>query len=195
MDSYEAVRCPNHPDANLVEDYHAGDMVCPDCGTVVGDRVVDVGSEWRTFNNEKSTKDNSRVGAAENPLLGGGDLSTGVGHLPHGGDQGLVHIIQHRTASGTSDRSLVHGLKEISQMADRINLPRKIVDRANVLFKQVDSEKHLKGRSNDAIASACLYIACRQEQVPRTFKGETCLLCMCNTVVQYCSHMHKYVAS
>ena len=29
------------------------------------DRVIDVGSEWRTFNNEKSTKDNSRVGAAE----------------------------------------------------------------------------------------------------------------------------------
>ena len=28
----------------------------------------------------------------------------------------------------------------------------------------------LRGRSNDAIASACLYIACRQEGVPRTFK-------------------------
>ena len=30
------------------------------------------------------------------------------------------------------------------------------------------SEK--KGRSNEAIAAACLYIACRQEGVPRTFK-------------------------
>ena len=28
----------------------------------------------------------------------------------------------------------------------------------------------LKGRANEAIASACLYIACRQEGVPRTFK-------------------------
>lgn len=28
----------------------------------------------------------------------------------------------------------------------------------------------ISGRSNDAIASACLYIACRQEGVPRTFK-------------------------
>lgn len=32
--------------------------------------------------------------------------------------------------------------------------------------------KALKGRSNDAIASACMYIACRQEGVPRTFKGQ-----------------------
>ena len=28
-------------------------------------RVVDVGSEWRTFSNEKSTSDPSRVGAAQ----------------------------------------------------------------------------------------------------------------------------------
>ena len=32
--------CPEHPEANLVEDYHAGDMVCPECGLVVGDRSV-----------------------------------------------------------------------------------------------------------------------------------------------------------
>ena len=44
-------------------------------------------------------------------------------------------------------------------------------DRANMLFKQVHDQKSLKGRSNDAISSACLYIACRQEGVPRTFKG------------------------
>ncbi|POS81611.1 hypothetical protein EPUL_005579, partial [Erysiphe pulchra] len=61
-------------------------------------------------------------------------------------------------------------MKEINAMADRINLPRTIVDRANNLFKQVHDGRNLKGRSNDAIASACLYIACRQEGVPRTFK-------------------------
>ena len=31
--------------------------------------------------------------------------------------------------------------------------------------------KSLKGRSNDAVCSACMYIACRQEGVPRTLKG------------------------
>jgi transcription initiation factor TFIIIB Brf1 subunit/transcription initiation factor TFIIB len=38
-----AVRCPYHPDANLAEDYRAGDMICTECGLVVGDRVIDVG--------------------------------------------------------------------------------------------------------------------------------------------------------
>ena len=44
-------------------------------------------------------------------------------------------------------------------------------DRAKELFKQVHEEKSLKGRAKDAIASACLYIACRQDGVPRSFKG------------------------
>lgn len=70
----------------------------------------------------------------------------------------------------SSDRALIAAFKEISTMADRINLPKTIVDRANNLFKQVHDGKNLKGRSNDAKASSCLYIACRQEGVPRTFK-------------------------
>lgn len=70
----------------------------------------------------------------------------------------------------SSDRALINAFREINAMADRINLPKTIVDRANTLFKQVHDGKNLKGRANDAIASACLYIACRQEGVPRTFK-------------------------
>lgn len=36
-----------------------------DAKLYVNGRLIDVGSEWRTFSNEKDSKDNSRVGAAE----------------------------------------------------------------------------------------------------------------------------------
>lgn len=78
-DMSNKVCCYAHPDAPLIEDYRAGDMICSECGLVVGDRVIDVGSEWRTFSNEKSGVDPSRVGGPENPLLSGGDLSTMIG--------------------------------------------------------------------------------------------------------------------
>ena len=72
----------------------------------------------------------------------------------------------------SSDRTLNKAFITISNMCDRINLPKTIIDRANNLFKMVSDGKNLnlKGRANDAIAAACLYIACRQEGVPRTFK-------------------------
>lgn len=75
----------------------------------------------------------------------------------------------HRHVS-SSDRALINAFRSISNMCDRINLPKTITDRANTLFKMVHDGRNLKGRANEAIASACLYIACRQEGVPRTFK-------------------------
>ena len=32
------VECPHHPEAPLIEDHSAGDMICQECGLVVGDR-------------------------------------------------------------------------------------------------------------------------------------------------------------
>ncbi|KAL7286103.1 hypothetical protein TKK_0019617 [Trichogramma kaykai] len=166
------IMCYQHPDAPLIEDYRAGDQICSTCGLVVGDRVIDVGSEWRTFSNEKNGLDPSRVGGPENPLLNGADLSTMIG--PGTGaasfDAFGVAKYQNRRTINSGDRALLLAVREINAMADRINLPKTIIDRANNLFKQINDSKMLKGRSNDAIASACLYIACRQEGVPRTFK-------------------------
>lgn len=133
------VCCYAHPESPLIEDYRAGDMICSECGLVVGDRVIDVGSEWRTFSNEKSGVDPSRVGGPENPLLSGGDLSTIIG--PGTGSASFDAFgapkYQNRRTMSSSDRSLISAFKEISSMADRINLPKTIVDRANNLFKQV----------------------------------------------------------
>lgn len=39
LDALPKVTCPNHPDAILVEDYRAGDMICPECGLVVGKQL------------------------------------------------------------------------------------------------------------------------------------------------------------
>ncbi|XP_014668288.1 PREDICTED: transcription initiation factor IIB-like [Priapulus caudatus] len=114
-----------------------------------------------------------KFGCFQNPLLSGSDLSTVIGR-PTGSsgfdDSGQPRYQTNRRTMNSSDRALLTAFREISNMADRINLPRTIVDRSNTLFKQVHDGKTLKGRSNDAIASACLYIACRQEGVPRTFK-------------------------
>ena len=36
--SSQQIRCSHHPEAPLIEDYRAGDMICSECGLVVGDR-------------------------------------------------------------------------------------------------------------------------------------------------------------
>jgi len=179
MGTKSMVVCKYHPDAALIEDYRAGDQICSACGLVVGDRSIDVGSEWRTFSSESGGEDKSRVGATENALLGS-DLSTMIGPAPTGRGPGgsysnmssdaAIYTNRSRPQTSNSDRALMDAFRTMSNMADRINLPRTITDRANALFKVVYEGRNLKGRSNSAIAAACLYIACRQDGVPRTFK-------------------------
>jgi transcription initiation factor TFIIB len=148
-------------------------MICPECGLVVGDRVIDVGSEWRTFSNDSGSTDRSRVGGTEDPLMGGNELTTFIDskQVVYGiGNKETQNFTKWQKSGNSGDRGLVSAFAEIGVMANRIHLPKSIVDRSKELFKQVHEEKTLKGRANDAIASACLYIACRQDGVPRSFK-------------------------
>ncbi|VDD87296.1 unnamed protein product [Enterobius vermicularis] len=165
-----SVACQFHPHAHLVEDHRAGDLICPECGTVVGDRLVDVGTEWRSFSNESSGTDPSRVGAPENPLLGGSDLSTSIA-VGFGGsesDQSLANA--QRKNMNNTDRQMTQAISVIREMSSRIHLAKSIEDNAAKIFKDVLDSKALKGKNNEAQAAACLYIACRKEGVPRTFK-------------------------
>lgn len=166
------LQCPNHPNTHLVEDHRAGDIVCPECGLVVGDRLVDVGTEWRSFSNERSGNDPSRVGAPENPLLGSSDLSTtiAVGFGASEGDQSLAN--SQRKNMNNSDRQMSQAMGVIREMCERIHLTRTIQEQAAKTFKDVLDSKALRGRNNEAQAAACLYIACRKDGVPRTFKGK-----------------------
>lgn len=155
-----SISCRYHPDAILIESHHAGDMVCSECGLVVGDRVVDVGSEWRTFSD--SNNDPSRVGAAENPFLEN-DLSTRIG-----ASTGVEY--HNRNSMSSTNRTLINAIREISEIADRANLPKTIVDEASGLFRRVHEQRRLRNRPRVSVVSACIYLACRMQTAARSFK-------------------------
>ena len=70
----------------------------------------------------------------------------------------------------SSKRSLVSGFKEIAEMGEKLNSTRPVVEAAQLIFKQIQTKHALRGRSNESIAAACLYLSYRQNGVPRTFK-------------------------
>lgn len=173
LDNKVRIPCPDckTADANYVEDFSSGDLICQDCGLVVGDRIIDTRSEWRSFTNDEGGDDPSRVGGPSNPLLDSDQLDTIVSKKD--GGTGLARDLsrlQNRGSVKQSDRILINAFRVIGTMCDRIGLPKVICDRAKQLFKKVEDEKIMKGRANDGIIASCIYIACRQERVPRTFK-------------------------
>jgi transcription initiation factor TFIIB len=167
----------NDPQPPIVEDFAAGDLICGNCGLVLGDRIIDTRSEWRTFSNDEGGDDPSRVGAAADPLLGGNQLDTVISRRDGGsGSARDLSKIQAKSVSLTKgDRNVLKAFKEISSMCDHIGLPKIIADISKQIYKRVEDEKLVRGKSNEVVMAACIFIACRQENVPRTFK-EICAL-------------------
>eukprot|EP00271_Cylindrocystis_brebissonii_P008225 TRINITY_DN22249_c0_g1_i1.p1 TRINITY_DN22249_c0_g1~~TRINITY_DN22249_c0_g1_i1.p1 ORF type:complete len:309 (+),score=57.05 TRINITY_DN22249_c0_g1_i1:101-1027(+) len=166
MDKQMCPECQRYTE--LVNDHAAGDLVCKECGLVIEGHSIDETSEWRTFSNESANDDPVRVGGPINPLLSDGGLSTVIARS--NGQEMPGNIRGWASRGANPDRSLINAFKTMGSMADRAGLVSTIRDQANEIYKKVEDAKSIRGRSQDAILAACLYIACRKENKPRTFK-------------------------
>jgi len=170
--------CPEcrDPHPNIVEEFGSGDLVCGNCGLVLGDRIVDTRSEWRTFANDEGD-DPSRVGAASDPLLEGMEQLNTVISFRDGGS-GLAAELSRAASRGQRSRAeqnLLSAFRDISTWCDQFSLPKTIADIAKQLYKRTDEERLLRGKAHGAVTAACIFIACRQAHVPRTFR-EICAM-------------------
>lgn len=161
---------------NITEEFASGDLVCADCGLVLGDRIVDTRSEWRTFANEDGD-DPSRVGSVANPILDGitEQLESRVAARDGGTGTSRELLKTISRAAAPRDRSLLDAFDSIQNKCDSIHLPRTVCDTAKQAYRRVEQEKLLRGRHPDAIIAAAIYVACRVNRVPRTFP-EVCAL-------------------
>lgn len=157
---------------DLIERFSEGDIVCGSCGLVLSDRVVDTRSEWRTFSNDDQNGDDpSRVGDAGNPLLDSEDLSTMISYVPENTRVGReLNRAQAKSLVDKKDNALSAVYAKISQMCDGYQLPKIVQDAAKEVYKIVYDEKRLRGKSQELIMAAAIFMGCRKAKVARLFK-------------------------
>ncbi len=130
----------------------------------------------KTFANDEGD-DPSRVGAATDPLMEGMEqLDTIIGFKDRG--TGIARELQRaamRSKNSRSERNLLSVFRDISSWCDQFSLPKTISDIAKQLYKRANEEKLLRGKPLNAVIATCIFIACRQANVPRTFR-EICSL-------------------
>ncbi len=94
------------------------------------------------------------------------------------GGSGIARELQRaaaRSVNTRSERNLMTAYRQISSWCDQFSLPKTISDIAKQLYRRSDEEKLLRGKTQESVIAACIFIACRQAHVPRTFK-EICSL-------------------
>ncbi|KAI3387763.1 hypothetical protein SNEBB_002210 [Seison nebaliae] len=168
----EEIRCKDHPDSQLVEDHRAGDLICRDCGLVVGDRVVDVGSEWRTFSNDKESKDMSRVGAAENLITGEMDLSTRIstGGGRHSYNENGQLKYRNQNTMTAKQRAISQATRLINDYSDKLRVKKMVAIEAEKLYAKVFQKKSIRGKPQQPVSCGCLAVVLKLENNPRSFK-------------------------
>ncbi|KAF5671785.1 transcription initiation factor tfiib [Fusarium heterosporum] len=164
--------CPecNISPPHLVEEFSSGDTVCEDCGMVVGSRIIDTRSEWRTFaNDDQGGDDPSRVGGPQDEFVEGQQLATTVAFSESKAHKALSRT-QNNTNQDKAQKGLMLAYKEIVSLCEAINMGQNVSNAAKHIFKLVDKHKFLKGKPQEAVIAGCIFIACRQNNVPRTFR-------------------------
>ena len=156
---------------NIVEEFSSGDMVCGSCGLVLGDKIIDTRSEWRTFSNDDGNNDDpSRVGGARNELLNGSQLETDIAFGVGGGAARELHKAHKKSAFDKGNKDLVEAYIQISLLGEGWNLSKSVIDSAKHHFKRVQDAGALRGKSREVIIAGCIFLACRKANVPRTFR-------------------------
>jgi len=174
----ELLYCPDcHRATDVVLDHATGDTVCTECALVLEAHYIDEGSEWRSFADDGGGEDSdpSRVGGPNDPFLSNAPLVT---RITYSGPQkmqaaGGNALPRTRVNVGGADReqSLLEAFRAISDMADRLGLVATIRDGAKDVYKKLDEAKVCpRGRKRDEFYAACLFVACRNDGKPRTYK-------------------------
>lgn len=155
------LRCEEHPDFILLEDYHAGDLICPVCGLVVGDRIIDVSAEWRTFASDVGKIDKCRVGSVQvydtvSSTITSSTICADDGH-------------KIRTPKCARDNVMTRARATISDIVTKLRLTSQIMEDAIKLFAHVYDNQLTNGRKYNVLHPVCVYIICRRLGVPRTY--------------------------
>jgi len=162
--------CQEDP-PNLFEDHASGDMMCDSCGLVLAQRSIDMSSEWRTFSNDDQGGDDpSRVGDGPNALLNGAQLNTNIAFGDGGMRNKELMRAQNKSNVDKGNKQLLQAYKQIGALCDGWQLPASVADTAKHLFKDADESRLFKGKSTEALIAGCMFLACRRNNVPRSFR-------------------------
>jgi len=172
-------KCPECGSTKLVRDYERAELVCASCGFVIHSKIMDMGPEWRAFDQEQRER-RGRVGAPMTLTIHDKGLSTMIDWRDrdsHGKDltpKRRAQIYRLRKwqrrirVSDATERNLAFALSEIDRMSSHLTLPRNVREAAALIYRKAVEERLIRGRSIEGVAAAALYAACRESKVPRT---------------------------
>ncbi|KAJ2806631.1 transcription initiation factor IIB [Coemansia guatemalensis] len=183
--------------SNIVHDFGQDALICTDCNAEVEDCLIGSRSEWREgASRPPQISENTGALILASPFslgsiytrtddAGNGNRSgsSSISGSSSDKDIALSQALRSRTHTTRAvaqrlerhERNISKAFAEITAICVTMDLPQYVRETARELYRRVEDEKLHRGKNNDAIVATCIFLACRQKAVPRTFK-EICTL-------------------
>ncbi len=169
--------CTNCGSNNIITDENRGEKICSQCGLVIEDRMIDVGSEWRAYNQDEFQK-RARAEVPSYSLIN--DLST---YISIQNKDALGQPISSEMQSHfyrmrrwqmrikeqeSKDRNLNKANRELDRICSQLEVPKIVKETAGQLYKKSFQAGMIKGYPIDSMIAASVYASARVRRVPRT---------------------------
>ena len=162
-----AETCPEC-DGRLETD--GGEITCCDCGLIVNEYWIDHAATARSFPDDDPS--NEQTGSPLTATRHDRGLSTEIGYKWDGYGNRLSaktrqrfrrlrHHQRRARWSTKGKQNLAHACSEIARLTSALDLGWDVREQASVRYREAMAADLVRGRSIEAVATACVYAVCR----------------------------------
>lgn len=170
IDTQESIKC-NKCNTNTLAFFDGGTF-CKNCGELQDTRFT-TDQEYRYYGeNDSKNSDPTRVGMPINNLLPKSSMGTIIANNV-GYDVYTINRIRQYHSWNTmpyEERSLWKDYEIITSKASKLSLSSMIIEESKKYYKKIREESLNRGSNRRALEAACIYFACKNQNVPRSSK-------------------------
>jgi len=176
--SQDNLECQNCKDDSVVFDHGTGEKICSGCGIVLSvereyiDPLLDTNTNLSNMN----------LGTPSSLAHHDKNLSTMISYSNVDAD-GVAISVDQRSAIqrmrrwnkiSNNNRSYHRNLKNafaiLIRIKDKLSLSETIIEKSAYYYRKILDQNLIKGRSIKGFVVACVYVSCREMNVPRTIE-------------------------
>jgi len=171
--------CPECGCTDLFIDREKGEIVCRHCGLVLDDGMMDGGPEWRAYTPEEK-ESRERTGMPPALLIHDKGLSTEIGRDnrdAHGQEltaEAKFNYYRLRKQQskaricGSAERNLVQAMAILDMFSSKLTISHSVKEQSASIYRKALNEGLVRGRSIRSMVAACMYVALRISNIPRS---------------------------
>ena len=202
MNILETQCCPECQ-SSLVDDVQNGEIICSGCGVVVADQMADYGPESKSSSLEEKMKlaratgqttySQHDLGIATEISISAKDFSGKTINSEVANQMHNLRKWQQRVrVSSPRERRLANVLTRIGETCQNLSLPKNVLETASIIYRSLDGQIEVKGKSVASISVATIYMACKQCGVVRSLEEICKVVCAAKDVKSKTKLAAKY---